>query len=104
MLNTSEGFISFAKGSVINYGECVCVGGGGGGVFPKRGQVKFYPSKTVSGGGGSFSHAEGGHNKFHTFLKGEGCKISDLRFSPLLLLLSPVLSITIDRSLRLLIV
>ena len=41
-----HGAISDGKGLVTNYGE-----GGGG-------HVKFYPYKR--GGGGSFSHAEGG--------------------------------------------
>ena len=103
MLNTSEGFISFAMGSVINYGECVCVCvGGGGGVFPKR--SNFTLQKGVGGRGEVLVMLKGDIKSFHTFLKGGGCKISDLRFSLLLIFLSPVLSITIDRSLRLLII
>ena len=56
-------------GLVTNYGEGE--GGGykteGGGGATKReggGHVKFYPYRKGGGGGKSFSHAEGGHNKF----------------------------------------
>ena len=49
------------QGAVINYAEGV----GGATKWEGRGQVKFYSYKKEGGGGGtSFSHAVGGHNKF----------------------------------------
>ena len=77
----------FIKGLVTNYGE--------GATKWERGACEVLPLRKGEGGK-SFSHAEGGHNKF--FFGGGGAQVSDPPFSHCVP--PPPLTVINDQSLR----